>query len=488
MRALLASLVLSVLFVGCGDDTVPATPDGGPTDAGIADAALDASPSVGDLARDFCAPIADVVCSSAATCGCGAAVPGGVLDHAACVTAYAARCVMAWQPFVTGALIDAAAAADCIAIVRARTPACARPDPSLLFAVCAPFAVAPAALGETCTSPYCAGGAGSCAGGTCVARGAAGTACSDMFACATGLACNGGVCAEFHDAYASCTWDLDCAAPLRCIGEVCAPLGAASATCVDASGCAIGLACNAGTCAAPSSATCATSADCGNRAECGGVRTCLARGVVGQGCTEDGNCEPSLYCQDDTQLCAARPGAGQPCARGVLCAPGLGCDPMSTCAPAPTSGQPCALAESGPFLCAPGLGCDPMGSCAALPGEGAACAGDYLCADGLGCDFTPAGSFCIVPRGEGGACESDRSCATGFHCGPGTCTADLPAGSPCSVGNECAGVCGIGPSGGLECRDAPAEGDPCLFSDECPGAFTCRAATLSCLPEICREL
>lgn len=495
MRRLFASLLVTFFLIACSDDAAAPRADGGPADASTPDAALDAdspdaAPPTGELARDYCAPLAEFVCGSASDCGCGAIVPGGVLDRDACVARWTGRCMSAWQPFVdAGAGIDAAAATACVAAVRARTTTCARPDGALVFAVCAPFAVEPAALGETCTTPYCAMGEGACVGGTCVPRGVVGAPCGDMFTCATGLACNEGVCTAFGDAGAICDADLDCAPPLRCVSGQCRALADAGGSCASAAECQVGLGCVATSCAPATTTGCTTSADCGNRAECGGVRSCLPRAGAGGACHEDRDCEESLYCADGTQLCAARPTSGQACARGTICGVGLGCDgDGGTCRALPTSGQACAFGEFGPFLCADGLGCID-GSCGALPMAGATCAGDYRCADGLGCDFSPAGSICIVPRVEGGSCESDRSCATGFHCGSsGTCTADRAAGSPCSLGNECAGVCGPDASGGLACRDAPSAGEPCIFSDDCPVALACVAATLGCVPEICREL
>lgn len=490
MRTQLASLILSIMLVlaACGEDDLTPAHDGGVSDAGPLDASPDGSATPGDLARDFCHPLADFICTSAATCGCGAMVPGGALDLAACTTRWAAKCMDAWQPFVSaGAQIRTGAASACLETLRARTPSCARPDGAIMFAVCAPFAIEPVGLGDACATPYCAGGSGACVSGTCVPRGEVGATCGDMFSCATGLACNGDVCTALLDAAATCAADLDCAPPLRCFGGACHALGLAGASCTDASECAIGLTCTASTCTAPSATTCATSADCGNRAECGGARSCSPRLSAGAVCVQDGDCAASLYCDDTSKRCIARPTVGVACGRGVLCDVGLGCDTADNCAALPTSGQPCVMGEFGPFLCADGL-CCVDGTCGAPPGVGAPCASDNRCAAGLGCDFSPAGSLCIVPRTEGGSCESDGSCADGFHCGSGGCTADLPTGSPCSVGNECVGVCGLGPSGGLECRDAPAEGDPCLFSDECPAALACTAPTLSCLPEICREL
>jgi hypothetical protein len=471
--------------------------DGGASDGGSSDAAFDAgldasTPDGGgsDLNAVFCEPLAAFVCGSASDCGCGALVPGGALDRDACVARWTVRCAALWQPFLdAGAVLDPAAASACIDAVRAGTPACARPSGTVVFAECRPFLIDPAAIGAPCTSPYCAGGDGVCVEGMCAMRGAAGASCGDMFGCATGLACDGERCFELRDSGAACTVDLECAPPLRCVsgasGTVCGALGEIDAPCIAASDCAIGLVCEDGACSA-GPAACDDGATCGHAAMCGGARTCVPRSPAGAECAGDRDCEASLFCDGGT--CTARPGDGDSCARGTVCAAGLGCDTDGgTCRPLPTGGMPCAFGERGP-LCADGFACADGTVCGPLPVAGEPCAGTE-CAPGLGCDFTPEGSICIVPREEGGSCESDRSCAAAFHCGPsGTCEADLPAGSPCTVGNECAGICGPDASGGLSCRDAPDEGDPCVFADDCPASATCAAEERRCFPEICAEL
>lgn len=473
-----------------------------PADAPALDAPVDASAdtrevpdapiAAGDLTRDYCTPLATQICASAERCGCGAIVPGGTLDLSGCVSRWTARCLEAWQPFVdAGAAIDQGAASACVAALETGTPECARPDGASVFAVCAPFAIEDAALGEACTTPYCGGGAGACVGGVCVARGAAGATCDDMFFCGTGLSCNEGTCTAFQPEGGLCDTELDCAPPYHCrpneVSATCQLLQGVGVVCGDATDCEVGLRCEGGVCAdAP--ATCLTTSECGNRSECGGLRSCTPRRGLGSDCREDRDCEASLYC-GDASTCVIRPTNGETCARGTLCAAGLGCTTDGgSCAPLPVSGAPCAFGEFGP-TCAEGFACLSDTMCGPLPVAGEPCAAGNLCAAGLGCDFGPSGSTCIVPRTEGGSCESDRSCADAFHCGPaGTCAADLPAGAPCSVGNECSGVCAPSASGGLSCADAPGAGDPCIFSDECPDALTCAATTLTCLPEICREL
>ncbi|MFO0683186.1 MAG: hypothetical protein U0234_14105 [Sandaracinus sp.] len=470
-----------------------AVPDGGGhDDAGTSDGGTSDTGEVlpGDLAADYCRPLAMRLCQAASTCGCGAVIPGGVFDVDACVTRWSGRCVAAYQPFLdAGAVVDADAAAACLTRIDAETATCSAPSPVTIYALCAPFLVVPADLGDPCQAPYCAGGAGTCAGGTCAPRAIAGASCDDMFTCATGLVCLDGHCAAPLAEGASCTSDLACTPPLHCAiggaGGVCTALGASGDPCTSANDCEVGLVCEGAHCQ-PQPTDC-SSAACGSHSACGGPRACAPRVPVGGACVEDRACEPTAYCEGG--VCVARPVDGEACARGTVCAPGLGCDgDGGTCRPLPTLDAPCAFGETG-LVCADGFACRDDNTCGPLPTEGMNCAAGTMCAAGLGCDFTPSGSVCIVPRTEGGACESDRSCAAAFHCGPaGTCTADLPDGSPCSLGNECVGVCGLDAGGGLSCRAAPDAGDPCGTSDECPSALACLTTHASCIPELCTAL
>lgn len=501
-RAHLALLAFALL-VACGDDD-GATPDAGAMDAGAEDAgALDAGPSdagggedggsEGDLARDFCEPLAALVCERADTCGCGALLPGGGLDRAACTARIAAQCTTAWTPLSAGgARVLPERAAACVERIAELTPGCEAPGDAIVLAYCEPFVVSDAAIGEACASPFCAGGEGTCAEGECVARGAAGATCDSPLACATGLLCTADdTCAEPGGESAACGEDVQCAAPLRCVGGACRALGALEASCGSTAECGALLVCDEGACAEGATETCSPTDACGNLAACGAPRACVARGTAGTSCEEARDCDPAYFCDSSTDVCALRAGAGEACSDGIHCAPGLGCDLEGdgTCRALPGSGSACLFGEDGPVLCAEGLACV-GGTCGPLPTEGQPCAIDNRCAEGLGCDFSPAGSFCIVPRGVGGACESDRSCAAELHCAGTTCVADLPAGAECSVGNECAGACVPGPSGGLVCADAPGEGERCLFDDDCGEARQCaRDLTMSrCLPEICEVI
>lgn len=461
MRRLALACAL-VALAACGDPDVPET-DGGSLDASTTDAPADAASDasiaieVGDLEDDLCAPVAAEVCDRFDTCGCGVLLPGGTLDRDACVARWTERCVAGNAAVIgAGAVVDRAAIRSCLEQLGA-APAC---HPLELTGPCDHVVTIPVAVGAPCALDRvpCAGGAGMCSDGTCVARAGEGEPC--------------GVCAP----------------ALECVESTCVPratpdLGDAGDACTETEECAQGLACEAAECAA------VEACPCGNLELCGGARTCAPRRTSGQACDEDRECTAELFCDDETGTCSARPALGQPCARNVICATGLACDgDGGTCRARPARGATCGYDELGPGACAEGLGCVDF-VCSDLPTAGQGCTVDSRCAPGLACEFTAEGSICIVPLAAGARCETDRACGDGLHCGrDGTCEADLPAGSACSVGNECAGVCGPGASGGLVCLDAPAAGDPCLFDEECPIALECRATAPTCIADVCTDL
>jgi hypothetical protein len=467
-------------------------------ESGGPDAGLDAAGPAGSV-EDYCRPLASSLCASAASCGCGAVLPGGRLDVAACTARFEAECAAAWGPFVSaGARIDAARAAACAVTIAERSPDCGPPSGIAAFALCEPFALDPAGLGETCATPYCAGGAGRCrmtpGGGTCEARGESGAACEDMFSCATGLACLEGTCRTLLDEGASgCADDLACLPPLRCVAGACRAAVPAEGTCGETRECAHGLVCEAGRCATRAAGPCDADAPCGSGEGCAAPPSCRAPLGAGATCRENLDCAPTLYCEDASKTCVARPADGETCGNGVICAPGLGCDMDGggACRPLGGAGSPCAFGEFGPFLCGDGLACV-EGTCGPLPTEGQPCAGTDTCAPGLGCAFGPTGSFCVAPRGEGEPCENRQACREDLHCGPeGTCAPDVAIGAPCNPSlDECGGACVPDASGGFVCRARLAEGETCLADADCEAALTClvRDEDTRCLAELCASL
>lgn len=505
-RATVVVGLLASSILGCGD--------GGNTDAGAPDAAatpdasLDASsshdggPSASIAA--YCQPLAQALCTQGADCGCGALLPGGELDIAACTARWQADCESAWGPFVAaGARVDAERAAACVAIVREASPTCGVPSGVAAFALCEPFVIDAAPIGETCTSPYCAGGEGVCApdgdGRRCVPRAGAGERCDDMFSCATGLACLDGTCGPLGAAGAACASDFACMPPMFCGANGCTLRSEAGGLCEQTRDCAHGLVCDdTQRCVARTNTTCEDGSGCGSLEQCASPSSCRAPLASGAPCRDDADCGASLYCTLEGRTCAARPTDGMACARGVICAPGTGCDMDGggTChtlggAAGGGAGSPCLFGEFGPFLCAEGLACS-GGTCAALPTEGEPCAGTDTCAEGLGCAFGPEGSICVVPRGEGEPCENRQACREDMHCGSaGTCTADVAVGATCNPGlGDCGGACVPDTSGGFVCSARLTEGDTCLGDEDCSEGLTClvRVEDTRCIAEICRSL
>ena len=499
--ALPLTLACSLIASACDQ---PATSDAG-VDASRRDGSVDdATPTDAFMRMDafsadplgaFCTPLAMNLCTSAMTCGCGDILPGG-LDIAACTARFEAQCRSAWEPFVTaGAVFDPVAGAACAATIEANSLPCGAPSGVAAFALCAPFAVDPAALGEDCAAPYCADGNGYCQGNSCVPRGMVGATCSDMFSCATGLVCNDGMCTALRESGATgCTADLDCRPPLSCIDGTCEALHAMGAACTTTRDCARGLVCNASVCSARTGTTCSDLNECGSLTQCARPSSCRAPLARGAACISNSDCAASLYCNDASRTCVDRPAVGALCGNGVICAEGAGCDNDSAdgrCRAFGGRGSSCLFGETGPFLCATGSACID-GGCGPLPVEGEPCAGVDTCAPGLGCAFGPKGSFCVIPGVADELCENRQACRTDHYCAAaGTCQPDVAIGAPCSPDlGDCEGACVPDASGGFTCRANVAEGGTCLDVSDCVSGLTClvRAEDTRCIADICARL
>ncbi|NUP10400.1 MAG: hypothetical protein HOW73_30490 [Polyangiaceae bacterium] len=509
--------MLVVSGVGCGDSG-----DGGAGGTGAAeggqggeggDGGAGASPTTGgggagggggsvepgSLEEDYCAPLAALVCADAAQCGCEAVTPSGRFDEALCVAGYTAKCLEAYAPVVAAieageAYVSAEDAAACIALVGASTPSCERPRGTVALGLCPAWFASDVLIGDPCTFPICADGAGFCAEGTCVERPSEGDACQSL-ECAPGLLCLDGECHAPLEDGQSCAVDDQCTPPSRCIQGVCGTPGTEGASCVDATGCVQGLVCDNDVCSLPGPPPCAGHETCGSAALCANVPICLDRGGAGAPCTNDDACAESFHCDGALEECVALPVAGEPCVNGTFCAPGLACTTDNgDCVAAPGAGEPCGFGPMGPAVCADDLGCDPIaGSCGPMPGEGEPCTVDNRCDAGLGCDFTPNGSICVALKSAGETCQNDLVCTSGLHCdfGAGQCTGDFALGDPCSVGNECgpAATCMPDAGGTFVCSKIPAQGEACvlecLSSDLYCGVDPANAV---CVGAICAEL
>ncbi|MBK8936358.1 MAG: hypothetical protein IPM79_01555 [Polyangiaceae bacterium] len=182
----------------------------------------------GGLEADYCAPLAELVCARAGDCGCEAILPSGDFDEALCVAGYTERCLEAYAPLADAvtlglASIDAGRAAECIDLLTTLTPGCERPRGTVTFGLCPAWFSSDVALGEPCTFPLCAEGAGFCDDGTCAPRPVAGESCQGL-ECVPGALCIDGECALPSASGAACLVDDECGPPLRCVSGECAAL------------------------------------------------------------------------------------------------------------------------------------------------------------------------------------------------------------------------------------------------------------------------
>ncbi|MFO0547346.1 MAG: hypothetical protein U0271_03100 [Polyangiaceae bacterium] len=500
-------IVLTLLLAACGDSGVGGAggsggavgggggAGGSTTNTGGGGTGGAGGAPVGDLEADYCAPLANLVCSRASACDCASILPSGTFDEAACVEHYTARCVQAYAPIADAvaqgqASLDGAAATACVERLAASTPGCERPRAAIPLGLCDPWFYSTVELGAPCSFPICASGAGYCDNGTCAARPVANESCGG-YECEAGALCLENTCVVPGDADAVCTTDDACAPPLRCVAGSCVALSANGASCSDTTECALGLVCDA-TCSPAPPPPCSDDASCGNLGFCGHLSTCNAKVGASAACVSTDDCQSGLGCDDATKTCVALPQTGEPCFAGTTCAPGLACEmDFGNCGPIPGQGEPCGFGPNGPSVCDTGLGCL-EGTCGPLPLEGEACTTDYRCSGDLGCDFTPNGSFCVTRRLEGGDCQNDSVCADGLHCDftVAKCAADYAFGVACSAGNECGpnGSCLPGDGGGFACAPMPGLDDLCL--GECQAGLSCapKPENAACISPICLEL
>jgi hypothetical protein len=493
----LASLLSAALFAAPAcTGTDPTTSSSG-SSASSSSSGAGGGPLTGLALLDsaYCAPLAQLVCADAAACGCSAA-PGWPATDDACRATITARCD-AVPPLVTAGLesgeivVDLAASAACLADLQAQSGRCSL----VAGAACKRILALHVALGQPCSEPLCADGAGYCSpsGGACQPLPAtSGAACETL--CGGDLLCASGACVARKPALAACDADLECASPARCVAGACRAPANAGAACASTADCAVSLVCAPGGTCAAAPALCAAPDACGNAASCYATSApvCAAVHATGAACADDAQCAATDHCDATAHLCTARPASGAPCSDGVICAAGLACDPATTkCAPPPASGQPCALGSMGPVECAASLGCLD-GTCGPLPTEGMPCAIPNRCAPGLGCDFAANGSFCVKPHSAGAACTNDSVCVNGLYCdfAASTCTPIVAAGGACSDGNECGpkGTCLPAAPGSKDfvCAASPGVGEPC-FLDCNAGAYCAPNVTPGpCAPDLCK--
>ena len=164
--------------------------------------------------------------------------------------------------------------------------------------------------------------------------------CGAQRACGPGLVCKSGTCAQRASAGGACAARSDCLTGLACVGGVCEQfLGTVGETCETATlrFCEEGLFCSdptssgVGTCAVlrVSGESCAANSECVESQFCGGTPSqCRPRLVLNATCTAPEECQPTLYCNAGS--CTAKKKGGEACVSFDECLSGCGagvCNP-----------------------------------------------------------------------------------------------------------------------------------------------------------------
>jgi len=135
--------------------------------------------------------------------------------------------------------------------------------------------------------------------------------------------------------------------------------------------------------------------------------------------------------------------------------------------------------------CAEGLACNwDLNQCQPLAASGQSC--EFVdCVEGVYCDWDT--YLCVTPHPNGEDCTDGVPCAEGFYCddyGTGTCvpphaaTEDCADYIPCVDGYYCDDT-------DYTCVPQKADGEPCLYSDECLSGDCDWDAEICISPEFC---
>jgi len=157
--------------------------------------------------------------------------------------------------------------------------------------------------------------------------------------------------------------------------------------------------------------------------------SCVQRGIDGQPCTQDGDCDYDFYCNDSGD-CTEKGDEGDDCSfndpsdpqpndEDASCKTGLSCDPVNLeCVANCSEDYPCLANTQCPdgYSCRPQtvqsdantwLTCQPIGTTAAARCDDTDdCEADRYCNGGI----------CDVREGNGDDCTSDDDCDVGFFC------------------------------------------------------------------------
>ncbi|MCC6903570.1 MAG: FG-GAP repeat protein [Polyangiaceae bacterium] len=209
--------------------------------------------------------------------------------------------------------------------------------------------------------------------------------------------------------------------------------------------------------------------DFSNHSSHGSAYAFQAKGVAGQSCAVNDDCDSNYFCVDGVCCTSACPGYCE------VCSTALGAVANGSCTVKPagsTPDQPCA----GGALCNGTTGACPSG-----------CTSDANCPANQYC--STAGT-CLPSRANGQACNPQADCATpgcklcaSGNCVDGVCCNTACAGGPC---DRCdlptPGTCGVIPKGGTpqsSCNGYLCNGTSAGCGTTCAGATDC-ASTHYC--------
>jgi hypothetical protein len=219
-------------------------------------------------------------------------------------------------------------------------------------------------------------------------------------------------------------------------------------------------------------------------------RTCQARGLVGEVCASDTDCQPTFFCRLSTTTAGV--GQCQPwlresdsCDLNSKCAQPLVCA-QNKCQRLPTTGQPCPL----------GL-CDEVSQCVsavdggqciaradlAMPCTAGSCLPDLVCDPQRGVCLPAAVAVAGDPCTLLQSCPAANSCVGAQSSSPGVCTAPLVAGAACQHDDECAvELACVTVDGGRACGRRLAWGAACTTDRACQLDATCTGGVCTRAP------
>lgn len=204
---------------------------------------------------------------------------------------------------------------------------------------------------------------------------------------------------------------------------------------------------------------------CGTDRACDGANDCVACGALGEPCC-DTTCDTGLACHPLTRSCFTCD-VGAACVSANACRTGL-----TTCDAGEARCEENASVARG-TSCGSGSACDGSGGCGACGGVGQPCCGS-MCTGTALCDGVTA--TCVAECTAGMACASADGCRTGTRTcasGAATCTYDTQVArtTSCGPGRVCDGAGACAACGGA--------GQPCCGT-ACGDGLACNTLSGTC--------